>query len=428
MQSSQLLRFAGDYSLNRVQIVTQKGFYQDITNQVIAIQYFEDMFSPFITGKLIIKESLDFINLFPFIGEEYLELDINTPSLDEKTSTIKGQYYIHKLTDRELLGDRAVAYELHFISSEAVIDKNKKISRSFGDKISSLIKPFVQDSTFGLQSKKNVFVEDTINSIKYTSNYWSPIRNITHLMEIAANMNRTPNYVFFENRDGFYFISLESLYDSKLIKQDFVYDKYMRDQVPNSTDARNVQEDYRRILDISIPVGFDYLDRLENGMLGSRQISYDATTKQYSTKVYSMFDRFKEQKHLNPNPINSDSAVFKANSTIITYPKMYGTYVGFGDNTSAKTNQERLSTMKMAEANFLNITVKGRCDYTVGQKVNVQLNRIEPMKKAEGDVEDKMFSGKYLIGAVNHYFDREKHECHMQLIKESSMMDMNRNK
>ena len=163
-------------------------------------------------------------------------------------------------------------------------------------------------------------------------------------------------------------------------------------------------------------------------MLGSRQITYDATTKQYSTKVYSMFDRFKEQKHLNQNPINSDKAIFKANSRVIIYPKMYGTYQGFGDNTNARQYQERISTMKLAEANMLNITVKGRCDYTVGQKVNIKLNRIEPLKKAESDIEDKIFSGKYLIGAVNHYFDREKHETHMQLIKDSSVMNMNRDR
>ena len=427
MQSSQQLRFAGDFSLNRVQIVTQKGFYQDITNQVISIQFFEDVFSPFITGKIVVKESLDLINLFPFVGEEYLELDVNTPTYGDKAA-IKGKYYIHKLTDRELLGDRAVAYQLHFISVEAIVDKNKKISRTFGDKVSALVKQFCIDDTFGMQTKKNVYVEETINKMKYTSNYWSPIGNINHLVDNAVNMNKTPNYVFFENRDGFYFISLESLYDNKHIAQDFVYDKYMRDKVPNASDMRNVQEDYKRILEISIPVGFDYLDRLSSGMLGSRQITYDATTKQYSTKVYNMFDRFKEQKHLNQNPINSDKAIFKANSRVIIYPKMYGTYQGFGDNTNARQYQERISTMKLAEANMLNVTVKGRCDYTVGQKVNVKLNRIEPLKKAESDIEDKIFSGKYLIGAVNHYFDREKHETHMQLIKESSVMNMNRDR
>ena len=427
MQSSQELRFAGDYSLNRVQVVTQKGFYQDITNQVVAIQFFEDIFSPFITGKVIVKESLDLINLFPFIGEEYLELDINTPTYNDKFS-VKGKYYIYKLTDRELLGDKAVAYELHFISSESIVDHNKKISRSFGDKISVLVPQFYKDDNFGLQTKKNVYVEETINKIKYTSNYWSPIENIRHLAEIAANMNKTPNYVFFENRDGFYFISLESLYDNKHVAQDFVYDKYMRDKVPGASDVKNIQEDYKRIIDISIPIGFDYLDRLSSGALGSRQLSYDVTTKQYKTTVYSMFDRFKQQKHLNENPLNSNSVIFRSNSTVLTYPKMYGTYVGYGDNTNEKYNQERISLMKLAEANMLNITVKGRCDYTVAQKVNVKLNRVEPMKKSESDIEDKIFSGKYIIAAVNHYFDREKHETHMQLIKESSVMNMNRDK
>jgi hypothetical protein len=84
--------------------------------------------------------------------------------------------------------------------------------------------------------------------------------------------------------------------------------------------------------------------------------------------------------------------------------------------------------MKLAEANKLNITVPGRTDYTVGQKVNVTLNRTEPISIKDDDVTDKLLSGNYLIAAINHYIDKEKHECYMELIKESSMMDMNRTK
>jgi hypothetical protein len=84
--------------------------------------------------------------------------------------------------------------------------------------------------------------------------------------------------------------------------------------------------------------------------------------------------------------------------------------------------------MKLAEANKISITVPGRTDYTVGQKVGVVLNRIEPLSPKDKDITDKMFSGYYIIAAINHYVDREKHECYMELIKESSQMDMNRNK
>jgi hypothetical protein len=190
--------------------------------------------------------------------------------------------------------------------------------------------------------------------------------------------------------------------------------------------VRNTEKDYRRILEISIPTAFDYMDRIRSGMLSSRQVSYDITKKTYSAKNYNMFQRFEKQKHLNEFPINSDRATFRSNSKIINYPKNFGNFNGFGDVTNAKTNQERISLMKLAEANKISITVPGRCDYTVGQKINLDLKRIEPLSKRDGDTTDKMFSGNYIIAAINHYVDREKHECNIEIIKESSMMDMNR--
>ena len=425
MKSSQVLRFAGDVSIDKVKIITAKGFYQDVGAQVINIQFYEDLFAPFITGSLILKDSLDLVNLFPFIGEEYLELEISTPTLDK--NNIKGKYYIYKMTNREMVGDKSVVYQLHFISVEAVVDLNKKTSRVFGDKISKLIEPFIKDKTFGLESNKKVIIEDTLNNTKYISNYWTPIENIMYLADTAINTNRSPSYVFFENRDGFYFISLEKLYTAGVF-QDFVYDKYTRDDRAGGGSVRNPEKDFKRILEISIPTAFDYMDRIRSGMLSSRQVSYDVTKKTYSAKNYNMFQRFEQQKHLNKYPINSDRSIFRASSRIINYPKNFGNFNGFGDVTNAKSNQERLSLLKLAEANKINITVPGRCDYTVGQKIKLDLKRIEPLSKKDGDTTDKMFSGNYIIAAINHYVDREKHECYMEIIKESSMMDMNRTK
>ena len=425
MQSSKQLRYAGDVSIDKVMITTSVGVYQDITAQVLSVQFFEDIFSPFTTGSIIVRESLDLVNLFPFIGEEYLELNITNPKLE--TSSISGKYYIYKLSDRELLGDRSVVYQLNFISVEAIADINKSISRNFSGKVSDIVSTFVKDSINGFESKKNLVVEPTSNSIKYISQYWSPTKNIQYLVENAVNMNNTPNYVFFENRDGFYFISLEKLYDAQ-IKQTFKYDRYTRDKLPGGGDVRNIEEDYKRILEYSIPVAYDYMDRIRSGMLSSRQIMYDVTKKTYSTNVYTMFDRYDNQKHLNKYPINSNKALFRANSLVIDFPKDFANFSGFGDVTNSKHNQERLSLMKLAEANQLNITVPGRTDYTVGQKVSVVFPLINPISQKDNDTTDKVFSGNYLIAAINHYVDREKHECYMQLIKESSMRNMNGDK
>jgi hypothetical protein len=240
MQPNNPIRFAGDVSIDKVRIITSKGVYQDITAQVITVQIYEDLFSPFITGSLIIKDSLDLVNLFPFAGEEQVELEISTPSLQR--GNIKGRYYIYKLTDRELLGDRSVVYQLHFISPEAIVDLNKKVSKVFSGKISDIVDTFIKDKNYGLESTKKLFTEPTSNNIKYISNYWTPVQNIMHCAEASANQNKVPNYVFFENRDGFYYISLDSLYSAD-VYQNFVYDKYTRDDRKNSGSIRNIEED-----------------------------------------------------------------------------------------------------------------------------------------------------------------------------------------
>lgn len=422
MKPSSSIRFAGDVSIDKAQIITSKGFYQDISAQIITLQLYEDLFAPFLTGSLIIKESLDLVNLFPFIGEEFLELEITTPSLER--GNVKSRFYIYKLTNRELVGDRAVVYQLHFISQEAIVDLNKKISRVFSGKISDIVPTFVTGVTDGFESGKKLYVEPTVNNIKYISNYWSPVENLVYLTTNASA--NSPNYTFFENRDGFYFVSLDALYEAG-VYQEFVYDKYTRDSGANGTDARNTPEDFKRIMEISIPVGYDYMDRIRSGMLSSKAISYDITRKKYNVKTYNMFQRFDKQKHLNQYPINSDKSIFRNNSMIINYPRTYGQFNGFGDTSNYSTIQERLSLMKLAQANRLDITVMGRIDYTVGQKVSVTLNKIEPISKEDTDVVDKMFSGYYLISAINHYIDRDKHECNMELIKESLQMDLNRN-
>jgi hypothetical protein len=422
MKPSSSIRFAGDVSIDKAQIITSKGFYQDISAQIITLQLYEDLFAPFLTGSLIIKESLDLVNLFPFIGEEFLELEISTPSLER--GNVKSRFYIYKLSNRELVGDRSVVYQLHFISQEAIVDLNKKISRVFSGKISDIVPTFVTGVTDGFESKKQLYVEPTVNNLKYISNYWSPVENLVYLTSNASA--NSPNYTFFENRDGFYFVSLDALYEAG-VYQDFVYDRYTRDSGPNGTDVRNTPEDFKRIMEISIPVGYDYMDRIRSGMLSSKAISYDITRKKYNVKTYNMFQRFDKQKHLNPYPINSDKSIFRNNSMIINYPRTYGQFNGFGDTSNYSTIQERLSLMKLAQANRLDITVMGRIDYTVGQKVSVTLNKIEPISKEDTDVVDKMFSGYYLISAINHYIDRDKHECNMELIKESLQMDLNRN-
>ena len=420
MESTQKsVRFAGDVSIDKVLITTRNGLGQDVTAQVIAIQLFEDIFSPFITGSLILRESLDLLNIFPFAGEEQLDLEVSTPSLEK--GNIKGKFYIYKMTDRELLGEKSVVYQLHFVSQEAVVDLNKKVSRVFGDKPETVIDYLLRDEINGLQSKKSLNVETSNRHIKFISNFWSPVKAIQYTANQAVNQNNSPSYLFFENRDGFNFVSLENLYAAPVF-QEFTYDKYTRDSRKDGSDVKNIGEDYKRIDNVSVPLVVDYMDRIRSGFLSSKMISYDMTKKQYNVKPYALFDNFEGSKHLNKYNVVSDKAIFRTNSLVINYPRANSTFSGFGDATNYRNEQKRVSLLKASESNKIQIVVPGRCDYTVGQKVNVKLYKVEPLAQNDTDALDKVLSGNYLIAAVNHYINRERHECNMELIKDSLMM------
>lgn len=418
--ADQALRFAGDVSINKCLITTSNNVSQDITAQVISISIYEDLFSPFMTGSLIVKESFDLVNLFPFVGEEIVEIDISTPTL--KNGNIRGIFYIYKLTDRELIGDKNVVYQLHFISMEAVVDLNKKVSKVFTGNPEEIITSVLKDKVNGLETNKRINVEKTARAVKFISNFWSPVKVINYATSLSVNQNGSPNYVFFENRDGFNFTSLDTLYRGN-VYADFTYDKYTRDSV-NGGDYKNTTQDFRRINEIHIPTGFDYIDRISSGMFASKMVSFDLNRKIYNVKNYNLADNYDKLQHLNPNPLASKNAIFKSNSLLLNYPRDNAVFSGTGDTTNYKNVQQRISLLKLAEANKIEITVPGRADYTVGQKVAVTLNKIEPTSSSDSDSDtvDKMFSGFYLIGAINHYVTRERHECHMELIKDSLQM------
>lgn len=412
------LSFAGEVSIDEVSIITTKGFIQTITNQVAGIQIFQDLFQPFISGTIIIKESQDLLNLFPLIGEEFVRLQLSTPGLAPEY-IIKGEYYITKMTDRFRVNEREIAYVLHFISKEAVININKKISKVYSGKISDTVKKLIEDQD-ALESKKTHYIEDTKNGTKHISNFWSPVDNIKYLSQQAINNNNSPSYLFFETPFGLNFITLDTLMQMPTYQQ-FKWDNYSNDIPASGGSFKNPTEDYQRILEITTPETFNYMDRVASGMYASRMIHYDIVTKKYSDINFSAISKVDKQTHLNKYPLVTNTVPTKPNSFIIPEHKYYGNFNGFGDVTNTKIVQERISLLEQANSFKLEIIVFGRLDYTVGQMVDIRMFKTAQLQPEEDPEEylDKIYSGKYLISAITHNIDREKHECAIELIKES---------
>ena len=417
MSEIERLSFAGDVQIRDVTLITTAGFAATITPQVVTIEIFEDIFSPFISGKMVIKDSQELGNLLPLVGEEIIRIDIGTPTIPAKDSYI-GEFYVFKMDDRFKLSERELAYVLHFTSKECIVDVNKKLSRGFSGKISDIVGKILTEH---LETTKELNIEETKNSTKYVSNFWPITRNMQYLCESALNLKDSPTYIFYENKYGLNFVSLDTLYSKdNPIFQNFIWDNYTLDVGKGS--VKDLDKDYQRILEIRTPEVFNYLERLKSGMYGSEMIAFDLLTKQYMQVEYK--PNFTETEHLNANPLWSSNAINRPRATLITDHRYYNNFDGYDDVTNSKFIQKRTSLMTQAEAFRLEIIVFGRTDYSVGQKVNVKLPKNTQITKSDQDWQDKLYSGNYLIAALCHRITRNRHECVMELIKDSYGMNL----
>lgn len=415
------LNFAGDVRIKECTLTSiASGNSLNIVNQVIAVQIFEDLFSPFMSGNLILKESIDILNGLPITGQEWLELHIKTPSFEDEKD-IKGRFFVYKVTDREYVAERNVVYKLHFISEHALVDAATIISKGYKGKISDIatqvLTDWVGDTNIGE-------IETTKNNNRYVSNFWTPSKNLNFLCNNAININDSPTYLSYQNREGFNFRSLDDMYRSK-VYQNFHYNMKGREITSTGEAVRVLDHDYKRITSIDLLESFDNVQKMTQGAFASTLHSYDVVTKEYKVDKFQYREKFNaiNKVHLNAYPLTPKSMeeYFNPKSYIMTDFRQYGIFNQYGDVSNYRIMQERISNLIQAEGIRVKVVVPGRTDYTVGQIVELKITQPEPLSEKDRDDEhiDNTFSGKYLIGAINHLIDRERHTCSMELIKDS---------
>ena len=418
------LRFAGDVSLEEVALHTLNGQSANITAQVISAEVYEDLFSPFMTVSIVVRESVDYINVFPFIGEEYVKLKISTPNIDKP---IEGKFYIYKITDRQYTKDREVMYTIKGISEEYLYDVNKKLSQTFKGNCGEIALNLFQKA--GLNTAKTAFIEKTSNKTAFTAAFWSPTKCLSFLSTNAMNESTSPTYLLYENRHGFNFRSIDELLKSTTYHK-FIKDNFSRSTInDNSAEAtKEPQEDFKRIMELDIPVLTDYMEDISSGRLKSRIISHDLVTKQYHIRDYSVK---KDTEHpptlLNENPAYSQYASSNSMSTMIIMPRHFSNFTNFADVTNYNTIQKRMSFFQSLQKYKVTIQVLGRTDYTVGQVMELQIPKATQITKEQKDSPyDEILSGRYLLSAISHIITKEGHTCNMELIKNSIIMDMSK--
>ena len=100
---------------------------------IIAISIFENIGMMAVTGEILLQDSFALTSVGPIIGQEYLKLKIQTPSLTDVDHIIdftENVFIVNSLESRVAVGNNVTAYLLNFTTSEIVSNQRTKVSRS----------------------------------------------------------------------------------------------------------------------------------------------------------------------------------------------------------------------------------------------------------------------------------------------------------
>lgn len=405
----------GSVELNHVVLFNANGEGVNLTLNVASLSIYENIMAPFITGELVISDAIDLTGFMPLKGEETLVLSLQTPGFDDDFFKRVNTYHVYKMESKINAAMKQEVLILKFVSIEAMIDVNTRISKTYKGKVSDSVESFIT-SSLGLNTKKPALVEPTVNYEMHTSNFWTPTQNIYYLSGRALNVKNNPSFLFFENKDGFVFSSLDVLNSTSPIMV-FLKDQYQRDP----TKERNFLAEYARVLDMETTDHYDYFERIRNGQYGSATYFFDIETKKlhyierdaktsFDSKLLNQKRPFEDYQDLPAKPIANLRTEVQHRSIHNGSPLL-----------PIDTGMKRAALLTQEQFFKTNIQVFGRFDYTVGRTVYLQVykNKQTLTSDTETDVIDTIMTGKYLITSIAHHITRKKHVCNIELSKDS---------
>jgi hypothetical protein len=439
--AQQTLQRAGDINIDEVTLISSAGQELDVKLYIGELNIFEDMFRTGLYGNVLMIDAANLISHLPLIGDEFIRIKIYTPSMEN--NMIYKTFKVYSITDRLMLSDAGKqSYILHFCSPEIFIDIQSPIFSTYKGKISEVVKKIFIDnisiSRNGDSATTPLLIfPDTDNEIEFTSPGWRPMQALNWIASRAkAQGYKSNSYLLFESNRAYYFASAEAMIDSA-IKSKSVYQeyKYKPNNVNRDNDfrfVRKLDEDYKQVSEMAVIENFNQLKNAQNGYLANRLITLDVITKKYAVTDYYHSDSYKDYKHLEELSGNQVLAPFTSRGNPATrisfYPQHKTLYTGFEKNVGDVIDEilpRRISTLNELTNFKLEIVVPGRTDIEVGAVIKFIYPDASP--KDETDITETKYkdtySGFYLVTAIRHKINIQKHMMILEIVKDSLSQD-----
>ena len=439
----------------------------DISKSIAGFIYFEDIQKPFVSATLSLLDSgQNLVGTLPIQGGERVVIDIIDVTKEEHRYDLR----VWSVGGRIFEGSKQI-YNLSLISLEALYNEGVRIYEPLAGAPEGIVSKILSEY---LETEKDILVEPCKYNIKLfpegkrahsiinqispkavpktsevvgsDGNDSSAEIGKTSIPSDTSKLSGTSGYLFFENKNGFNFKSVDFFYSDG--KDDFggesPYENIYSVRPTNRNSASSVPEDRYIIEDYAFTSELNLFDQMRNGVFSTYCVFYNYATGAYEEYTYNLADSFENQAHLGGQTklgkVQSDlsSRPTRIVSSILDHETWYNEPGITGSNEQrdgdGTTNQfpdfqkfymaQSFSRYNTMDVNKLEILIPGNPELTVGTKLDIRLPNMAAQKFREEQPYDENNSGLYLISKIGHNYDtiNSNVKTKLELIRDTSGM------
>ena len=445
---------AGQFKIERADIITSAGLVQDIIGNIVGITIYESIGRSAISGDITFHDSFGFSNIGPLIGQEFLALKISTPTIYNAEDTIDFSHevlHIRRVTDKKYAGQGSEMVTLQFVSSELMRSNRVRISESLEGSASEIVSQMLKR----VECTKDMFIEPSIGTRKIVAPNLNPF-SVIHMLTQSAMSNQSPatqgvssTYMFWESLKGFHFRTLDSCMANG---NTWEFSKYTPGSMRDSKGRVDINEELSNLESLEISHN-DLLKSTAEGVLHSNLIVHNIHTKSYTTHEYNYFDEFDKEAHIGdgypmysktPMPVaagHGTQTVADINGKVMLQPVATTVSVEEeqGDARDATQQslsgefnyspyapelwrQQRASQMgSMDHSIRCKIQVAGNTVISAGCMVGLEIPFHADIPEQKEEKIDTFLQGAFLVRSIRHRFivPNWHHQMNLDIVKNS---------
>ena len=228
--------------------------FLDLTTSVWhELNFYEDIYSPIVSGDITLTDTVGLIESFPIIGEEILDVSFSTagaalpptagpgttstPPASEAPKQVINRFRVYKVDPPVQVTDNSRTIKLYFVTDNQFTNLLSKVRKIYPTKqnipntriadndkpytLADMARDIFYDFFIGKKkplkqpaTRKPFLVEPTRYKSEIVIPNWNPFKAISFLASkaVAANQEaKGANFVFYQTLQGFRFVSIETL-------------------------------------------------------------------------------------------------------------------------------------------------------------------------------------------------------------------------